>query len=73
MESVNVEALQKDERIKDVVTKDLLCDCGLIHSTDVAVKVLGNGALEKALSFEGIEHFSATAKSKIEKAGGSIK
>jgi len=25
--------------------------------------------LQKALSFEGIEHFSATAKAKIEKAG----
>jgi ribosomal protein L15 len=44
-----------------------------IRSADVAVKILWTWDLQKALSFEGIEHFSATAKAKIEKAGWSIK
>ena len=70
---VNIEALQKDERVTDVVSKELLLQLGYIDTTDVAVKILWNWDLQKALSFEGIEHFSATAKTKIEKAGWSIK
>lgn len=73
VQNVNLGALQKDERITDVVTKELLWELGYIRSAEVAVKVLGTGELEKVLSFEGIEQYSATAKSKIEKAGGSIK
>ena len=70
---VNIEALQKDERVTDVVSKELLLQLGYIDTADVAVKILWNWDLQKALSFEGIEHFSATAKTKIEKAGWSIK
>ena len=73
VETVNIESLQKDERVTDVVTKELLLQLGYIRTADVAVKVLGTWDLQKALSFEGIEHFSATAKTKIEKAGWSIK
>ena len=73
IQNVNLGSLQKDERITAVVTKELLWELGYIRSAEVAVKVLGTGDLEKALSFEGIEQYSATAKSKIEKAGGSIK
>ena len=36
------------------------------------VKVLGNGELKEALVLEGIK-VSASAKAKIEKAGGSVK
>jgi len=70
---VNLDALQKDEKVTDVVTKELLLQLGYIDTADVAVKVLWTWDLQKALSFEGIEHFSATAKTKIEKAGWSIK
>ena len=73
IQNVNLSALQKDERISSVVTKELLWELGYLRSAELAVKVLGTGDLEKALSFEGIEQYSATAKSKIEKAGGSIK
>ena len=73
IQNVNLGSLQKDERITAVVTKELLWELGYIRSAEVAVKVLGTGDFEKALSFEGIEQYSATAKSKIEKAGGSIK
>ena len=70
---VNIEALQKDERVTDVVSKELLLQLGYIRTADVAVKILWTWDLQKALSFEGIEHFSASAKTKIEKAGWSIK
>lgn len=73
VQTVNLESLQKDEKITDVVTKELLLQLGYIRTADVAVKILWTWDLQKALSFEGIEHFSATAKAKIEKAGWSIK
>ena len=73
VQAVNLESLQKDEKITDVVTKELLLQLGYIRTADVAVKILWTWDLQKALSFEWIEHFSATAKTKIEKAGWSIK
>ena len=73
VETVNLVSLQKDEKITDVVTKELLLQLGYIRTADVAVKILATWDFQKALSFEGIEHFSATAKTKIEKAGWSIK
>lgn len=73
VQTVNLEALQNDKKVTDVVTKELLLQLGYIRTADVAVKVLGTWDLQKALSFEGIEHFSASAKTKIEKAGWSIK
>lgn len=70
---VNLASLQNDERVSTLVTKQVLVELGYIHSSAEVVKILGNGELSKALSFEGIEQFSETAKEKIEKAGGSIK
>ena len=73
VQAVNLDVIQKDEKITEVVSKEVLLQLGYIRSADVAVKILWTWDLQKALSFEGIEHFSATAKSKIEKAGWSIK
>ncbi len=73
VQAVNLDAIQKDEKITEVVSKEVLLQLGYIRSADVAVKILWTWDLQKALSFEGIEHFSATAKTKIEKAGWSIK
>lgn len=73
VQTVNLDAIQKDEKITEVVSKEVLLQLGYIRSADVAVKILWTWDLQKALSFEGIEHFSATAKAKIEKAGWSIK
>jgi len=73
VQAVNLDAIQKDEKITEVVSKEVLLQLGYIRSADVAVKILWTWDLQKALSFEGIEHFSATAKAKIEKAGWSIK
>ena len=73
VQAVNLDIIQKDEKITEVVSKEVLLQLGYIRSADVAVKILWTWDLQKALSFEGIEHFSATAKAKIEKAGWSIK
>ena len=65
--------MQNDERVSSLVTKEVLVELGYLKSSAESVKILGNGELSKALSFEGIEQFSDSAKEKIEKAGGSIK
>jgi ribosomal protein L15 len=41
VQTVNLEALQNDEKVIDVVTKELLLQLGYIRTADVAVKVLG--------------------------------
>ncbi len=41
VQNVNLFALQKDERITEIVTKEFLWELGYIRSADVAVKVLG--------------------------------
>ncbi len=51
------------------VTPDILLQVGLIRSTSVPVKVLGDGAVEKAYTVKAAA-FSKSAASKIEAAGG---
>jgi len=72
-QGVNVSSLEKDTRIEtgSVVTFDNLVIMGYAHKND-SVKILGNGELTKKLTFQGIAAFSASAKEKIEAAGGSI-
>lgn len=54
------------------VTTDMLISKGILRSgSNGPVKVLGNGTLKKKLSFQGFV-FSASAKEKVAKAGGSI-
>ena len=52
-----------------VVDADLLKASGLIKKTNDGVKILGNGELTKNLIVKAAA-FSASAKEKIEKAGG---
>lgn len=68
---VNVAAL--NDRFEDGATVNMasLKEVRLIKGTYDAVKVLGNGDLSKKLTVEGCR-VSATAKEKIEKAGGSV-
>ena len=68
---VNVSSL--DERFEDgdTVNMETLKAARLVKGTYDAVKVLGNGDLAKKLTVEGCK-VSASAKEKIEKAGGSI-
>jgi large subunit ribosomal protein L15 len=66
--AVNVRDL---ERFDGEVTPEVLKEAGLIRNTRVDVKILGAGELTKKLSVSA-HLFSATAREKIEKAGGSI-
>src|SRR6185312_8508766 len=66
--AVNVRDL---ERFDGDVTPELLKEAGLIRNTRLDVKILGYGELTKKLSVSA-HLFSASAREKIEKAGGSI-
>ena len=66
---VNVAAL---ERFEDgtVVTVDMLVETRIVRNPRDGVKILGNGELTKKLTVQA-NAFSASAKEKIEAAGGS--
>lgn len=66
--TINVSDLNRFED-GAVVDAAALKEAGLIKKALDGVKVLGNGELEKKLSVTAAK-FSATAKEKIEKAGG---
>jgi large subunit ribosomal protein L15 len=66
---VNLDALSKFED-GTLVTIELLKETGLVNGRFDGVKILGNGTLEKKLTVK-VNAFSATAKEKIEAAGGS--
>jgi large subunit ribosomal protein L15 len=67
-QGVNVRDL---ERFDGEVTPDTLKEAGLIRSTRIDVKILGHGELTKKLSVSA-HLFSASAREKIESAGGTI-
>jgi len=67
---VNLSALDKLEA-GTKVTPELLRDKGLLRNPANPVKVLGKGELKKKLMV-AVHKVSATAKSAIEKAGGSV-
>ena len=52
------------------VTVDVLREAGLVKGHFDGVKILGNGEITKKLTIK-VDAFSATAKEKIEAAGGS--
>ena len=66
--TVNVSDLEKFVD-GTVVDAELLAASGLIKKTANGVKILGNGELSKNLTVKA-QAFSASAKEKIEKAGG---
>ena len=59
------------ERFDGEVTPETLKEAGLIRNTRLDVKILGHGDLTKKLTVSA-HLFSAGAREKIEKAGGSI-
>ena len=67
---VNVDALEKHFDSGATVDAAALVAKGLIRDAKLPVKVLGNGDLKKKLTVNAAK-FSATAKTKIEKAGGT--
>ena len=68
LEAINVSALNKFEDCATVNVCDLL-EKGILSKCRYGVKVLGNGDLTKKLTVRA-SAFSASAKEKIEKAGG---
>ena len=67
---VNIRDLDRFDDGADV-TPEALVEVGLIRSTRVDVKILGEGELNKKLSVSA-HFFSASAREKIEAAGGSV-
>ena len=67
---INVEVLEQKYAAGETVDKASLLSKGLIRSAKSLVKVLGNGDLTKNLT---VDVDKASAKAKIEKAGGSVK
>src|SRR5213593_5017884 len=67
---VNVGAL---DRFADgaEVTPESLVEVGLLKNTKTDVKVLGNGELKKKLTIR-VHAISATAREKVEQAGGTV-
>ena len=68
---VNVGDLEARFEAGQVVNEAALVEARLVKGSFDFVKVLGNGELTKSLTLEGLA-VSASAKEKIEKAGGSI-
>lgn len=72
---IRLDRLELDERVMNdtQITKDLLVELWYLKKV-WQVKILGNGdSFEKKLNFVGMDYYSATAKEKIEKVGGTIK
>ena len=55
----------------ETVDKLSLIAKGLLKKADASVKVLGNGDITKKLTVK-VDKISASAKAKVEKAGGSV-
>jgi large subunit ribosomal protein L15 len=68
---VNVRDLERVFDDGSEVTLEALIDKGLIKNTKVDVKILGQGDLKKKLTVTA-HSFSASAREKIEKAGGKV-
>ena len=68
---VNLDSLEKSFSAGDVISEDSLRKAGLVNGRFDGVKILGRGELTKSLTFQ-VDEVSATAREKIEKAGGTI-
>ncbi|MEZ5387863.1 MAG: 50S ribosomal protein L15 [Prosthecobacter sp.] len=70
-EVVNVGELDKAFQDGAVVNEASLREIGLVSRSCDSIKVLGSGELSRKLTIEGAK-VSASAREKIEKAGGSV-
>lgn len=73
---VNVDSLQKlveEKKLKEgIINAETLKAAGLVSSLTAPIKILGNGEVKAKFQVE-VNHFSQSAKEKIEAAGGTIK
>ena len=70
LEAVNVGSLNKFEDGAEVDAQALL-EKGILSKCEYGVKILGNGSIDKKLTVKA-SAFSASAKEKIEAAGGKV-
>ena len=70
LEAINVSVLDKFEDGAVVDAKALL-EKGILSKCEYGVKILGNGSITKKLTVQA-SAFSASAKEKIEAAGGKV-
>lgn len=68
---VNLASLEKLYNDGETVTLDTLVQKGLVKKSETLVKILGVGDLKKKLEVS-VPAVSASAKEKIEKAGGQV-
>ena len=68
--TVNVSELEKRFESGAVVDADALIASGAIKNAKDGIKILGNGELSKNITVKAVK-FTASAKEKIEKAGGT--
>jgi large subunit ribosomal protein L15 len=68
--SVNLERLAIFQ-MEAEVTPEMLVDAGIIKRADELVVILGRGELERPLTVKA-HRFSASARAKIEAAGGAV-
>lgn len=68
---VNVADINAKYSDGETVNKETLAAKGLLKGVNPLVKILGNGEITKKLSFN-VDKISASAKDKIEKAGGTV-
>jgi large subunit ribosomal protein L15 len=68
---VNVEALEKAFKAGATVDEAALRELGLVTGRADGIRILGDGALVKKLTVKA-RGFTASAKQKIEAAGGSV-
>ncbi|MGE5297993.1 MAG: 50S ribosomal protein L15 [Acidobacteriaceae bacterium] len=70
-QNVSLKTISEKFNANQTVNPKELANRGLIKDAQIPVKILSEGEIKKALTFEKVE-LSAVAKSKIEQAGGKI-
>ena len=70
-QAVNLDQLEDRFNDGDKVNLDTLAANGLIKKSEKLVKILAAGEITKKLEIESVK-ISASAKEKIEKAGGKV-
>ena len=71
LEAVNISVLDAKFEDGETVTAQALLEKGILSKCQYGVKILGNGAITKKLTVQA-NAFSASAKEKIEAAGGKV-
>lgn len=67
---VNLKDLER-VKSKKAITPEVMFESGLVGKKGVPVKILGDGEVKNAVEISA-HAFSASAKEKIEKAGGKV-